>query len=227
MADPTKPFSSPAEQLAARGILAAAHGLMDAQARELFDLWFSGTAPPVVEMRTPAWATYMKADKGLEQQIDRHLLRYAAFVRDQNRAAIAALRPGGPPFFQAYSTSFHAEVGSASGGYNTGYTVLHGSNRAAGDFQMSGSLALLVPSGKTGELVARYSNNVLTFNDIVDPNYRYASDASFANLARNLSIALEKPKPRDFIVRIIWSEPGPWDYVVETSATWLKTFNNR
>lgn len=93
-----------AEQVAANAILVSARAIMDEYARELFDLWYGGTAAAVVVLDNPKWAAYMKADKGLD---------------------------------------------------------------------------------------VAFSNNVLAFNGVVDPNFRYASDATFATLANNLAKACD------------------------------------
>jgi hypothetical protein len=95
---------------------------------------------------------------------------------------------------------------------------------------MQGTFAVK-PSGST--LDFSFTNNQMTFNDRVDPNYKYKSDAAFAQLAKNLAASTGGPPPKDFTLRIVWREPGPWAYGVAAAASppgkpeWLKTFPNR
>lgn len=218
------------EPIAAKLLLGGVRVVMDEYAQELFDLWFSGLAKDVEIIDDPKWAAYMKADKSLERQIDEHLVRYAAFLRDEvlregktapdGRASLA---------FRPYQTQFHAEVGAATGGYATGYLVLHGSNRDAGDFQMTGTVSIEPSRNDSGKLFVKFSNNVLVFNDKVDPNYSYASDLSFERMSRNMARALGQPRPKNYIVRITWREPGPWVYEIpaqspQATPGWLKPY---
>jgi hypothetical protein len=177
---------------------------------ELFELWLSGKAPSEVIFDSPKWAAYMQADKGLSLQIDRHLTEFALNFRDEflRRSPNAILVSP----FQPYRTSFHAEVGSASGGYRTGYTQLHGSNQSVGDFQIEGAFRMGLIAGSKLEFT--FSNNQMTFNDIVDPNFKWRSDVAFANVAKNIAAATGSTPPKNFTVRIRWREPGPWSYTV-------------
>jgi hypothetical protein len=211
-----------------QGMLAAARAYMDEYALEIFDLWFSGKAAGEVVFDSPKWAAYMQADQGLGAQIDRNLTTFALKFRDD----FFKRSPAGKPVLsqQPYQTSFHAEVGPSSGGYRTGYSQLHGSNQSAGDFKMQGIFAMAPAVGSKLEFT--FTNNQMTFNDKVDPNYKYKSDAVFANLAKNLAATGKGPAPRDYILRIRWREPGPWTYSIPAapskpgSPDWLQPYRN-
>jgi hypothetical protein len=227
----TNAFTSPAEQAAAEAMLASARALMDEYALELFDLWIGGKAPPEVIIDNKRWAAYMAADQRLSDQIDRHLIRYAQKYRDDVLSKPTCSGFSVNVSNQPYETSFHAEVGTTIGGLRTGYNVLHGSNRDAGDFQLKGFL--VTTPGARDTVIFSFINNKMTFNDKVDPNYKYSADASLETLAKNIKTALKGTPPRDFIVRIIWREMGPWRYEIPSrpiktgSPDWLRTFNNR
>jgi hypothetical protein len=218
------------DEFTARMLLGGARGVMDPYAQEIFDLWFSGTAPDEVIFDSPKWADYMKADKGLERIIDDVLFRHAKFLRDEALRAGKVLPDGRIDLrFQAYQVQFHGEVGTQTGGYNSGYAVLHGSNRAVGDVQVSGTISIEQASVKAPSLTVKYTNNVLTFNDIVDPNYQYGSDASFDRLARSMTRAMGQRPPKNYTLRIVWREAGPWVYEIpvepsKTGADWLKPY---
>jgi hypothetical protein len=231
MADPNRLKDDALARATGQGMLIAARALMDEYALDIFDLWFSGKAPAEVVFDNPKWAAYMKADAGLEGQIDRHLNRFALKYRDD----FFMLSPGANPVAlnQLYRTSFHAEVGSTYGGYRTGYAQLHGSNKEVGDFQMEGMFSMAPAPGSGSELEFTFTNNLLTFNDRVDPNFKYKPDAVFANLAKNLAAATGGAPPKDYTLRIRWREPGPWTYSIPATPSksgapeWLQQFPGR
>jgi hypothetical protein len=179
----------------------------------------------------PKWAAYMQADAGLSSQIDRHLTRFALKYRDD----FFLRSPGANPVAsnQLYQTFFHAEVGSTYGGFKTGYAQLHGSNKDVGDFQMQGMFSMAPAPGSASELDFTFTNNLQTFNDRVDPNFKYKTDATFANLAKNLAAATGGAPPKDYILRIRWREPGPWTYGIPAAPSktgapdWLPQFPSR
>lgn len=231
MADPNRLKDDPLARISAQGMLAAARAYMDEYALEIFDLWFSGKAPAEVVFDNPKWAAYMQADAGLSSQIDRHLTRFALKYRDD----FFLRSPGANPVAsnQLYQTFFHAEVGSTYGGFKTGYAQLHGSNKDVGDFQMQGMFSMAPAPGSASELDFTFTNNLQTFNDRVDPNFKYKTDATFANLAKNLAAATGGAPPKDYILRIRWREPGPWTYGIPAAPSktgapdWLPQFPSR
>jgi hypothetical protein len=187
----------------------AAGSTMDEYALELFKLWFNGRAPSVVVLDNPKWAAYMRADRGLREQVDHHLTALAGKIRDDFFLCSAAAKP--VVSNHPYRTSFHAIVGGKSGGYRTGYLVLHGSNKKVGDFQMQGVYSM-APTGDS-QLKFTFINNELTFNDRVDPNFNWKSDRMFGYIARHIGAAASAP-PKDYTVRIRWRDPGPLTYCI-------------
>jgi hypothetical protein len=230
MADQNNRFrDDPLLRVSGQAMLTAARAAMDEYAREIFDLWFSGKAPSEVVFDNQKWAAYMQADAGLSAQIDRHLTNFVLRFRDDFFMRSPRATPRLPN--QPYQTSFHAEVGPTFGGYRTGYAQLHGSNLAAGDFQMQGTFSMAPALASNLEFT--FTNNQMTFNDKVDPNFKYKTDAVFANVAKNLAAATGGPPPKDYILRIRWREPGPWTYSIPAapskpgSPDWLRQFPNR
>ena len=221
-------MDDPLVKASGQGMLAAARAYMDEYAREIFDLWFGGRAPDEVVFDNPKWAAYMQADAGLGAQIDRHLTTFALKFRDD----FFARSPGANPVVshEPYRLTFHAEVGPPSGGFKTGYSQLHGSNQTVGDFQMQGTFSMAAAA--ESKLDFAFSNNQMTFNDKVDPNFRYKTDAVFANLAKNLAMATGGPPPKNYILRIRWREAGPWTYSIPAAPSkpgkpdWLRQFPN-
>jgi hypothetical protein len=229
MADPNRFRDDPLLRVSGQAMLAAARAYMDEYALEIFDLWFNGKAPAEVIFDDRKWAAYMQADEGLGGQIDRHLTKFALKFRDE----FFMRSPGADPVVsnQFYQTSFHAEVGPTYGGFRTGYSQLHGSNREAGDFQMHGNFSMAPAADSALEFT--FTNNLLTFNDKVDPNFKYKADEIFANLAKNLARATGGAPPKDYILRIRWREPGPWTYSIPAAPSkagapdWLRQYPNR
>ena len=214
------------DQATAKGMLAAAKVAMDDQAWDLFNRWFEGKAPPVVVLESPEWATYMRADTRLAQQIQRRLDFHADSIRREVDAAQSGLQR------RPLRITFHAEVGSAQGGYVTGYEVLHGSNASAGDFEMTGVYSVSRAGGPGSAYTVSYAELRYVFNDIVDANKRWSADNVLARTAANMAAVLGVGPPKDYRVKIQWSEPRP--IVVKIAAhaagkgpSWLQTFPNR
>lgn len=209
-------------QMTADMMLRAAKMRMDARAWELFDLWFRGTAPPVLLLENDTWAKYMNADAKLTGQVRRQLEVHADGLRDEAKGAAVQRKP--------LSITFHAETGSASGGYYTGYAVLHGSNKAVGDFEITGFYTIRASADGAYSVV--YDELTYTFNDLVDANKRWTSDVVLLNTAHNMAKVLRVGPPRDYHVRIRWREPKAVTIPVPAllpgqGPAWLKTFPNR
>lgn len=58
-----------------------------------------------------------------------------------------------------------------------GYQYLHGTNKNAGGFTISGTISKNIKGDITYDLT-------YTWNDIIDPNYKYASDGKKAEFAK-------------------------------------------
>ncbi|HKU99494.1 MAG TPA: hypothetical protein VJR58_29650 [Vineibacter sp.] len=205
MAIPARLFSPTLEQVAnaatAQTMLAGIRAFLDEYAREIFDLWFEGKVNGEVTFDNPKWANYMRAEPNLTRHIDAQLNAYAESIAaevDANNGRLA--RP--------FKLTFHAEVGTTTGGYRTGYAVLHGSNKSAGDFQVTGNLQAVRLAPANGVYTVTYNNLVFVFNDVVDANKKYASDVTGLRLANNIARVLHVGPPRDYILRIKWSPLG-------------------
>jgi hypothetical protein len=144
-------------------MLSGARAMMDEYAREIFDLWFSGKAPAEVTFDNAKWASYMRAEKRLQQQINCQISAYADLIRDGVNSSPGRLR-------QTFSHTFHAEVGSAQGEYRTSYDVLHGSNLSAGDFVIAGRVTAIRSGPPESAYTVTYDDLEFVFNGIVDIN---------------------------------------------------------
>jgi hypothetical protein len=217
--------SDPAFKLTAKAMLETARRSMDEYAREIFDLWFSGKAPAQVVFDNPKWAKYMSSEKNLTRQIDRALAAHAELLRPQVNASQGKLQ--GP-----LKLNFHAEVGSNFGEYRTGYDVLHGSNKSAGDFVITGKFTA-ARAGDAGEpYTVTYEELAFVFNDIVDINKKYKADVQFGQMAANMAKALGGLPPKDYILRIMWRVEKPCSYefdaeVKGAAPAFLKQWKNR
>ncbi len=223
---PPAPTSGQAADVAtAKAMLASIRTYLDEYALEIFDLWFQGKVNGEVTFDNTKWANYMRANDQLARHIDAQLNAYAEIIRSEVDAGSGRLpRP--------FSLTTHAEVGSDSGGYSKGYNVLHGSNKAVGDFLITGNLVALRSGPAGSAYVVTYNDLVFVFNDIVDANKKYASDATGLRLAGNLARVLKVGPPKDYTLRIRWSPVAPkvcqvGAYSQSQGATFLKAFPNR
>ena len=218
---------SPLELATANMMLASIKSAMDPQAWELFSLWFEGKAPPVLVIDSPAWADYMRADTRLAALIRSRLTNHAIGMRAEMDGPLPAGQLRRP-----LQLRFHAEVGSTAGGFVTGYEVLHGTNAEAGDFEITGR-CISERRGPAGSAYTmRYEGLRFAFNDVVDANKRWSADAALARTAANMAKVLKVGPPRDYRVRIQWSDPRAVEIKVDAVVAgqapgWLKAFPNQ
>ncbi|AKJ26735.1 hypothetical protein AAW51_0044 [Caldimonas brevitalea] len=191
---------------------------MDPYAQEIFDLWFSGKAPSEVVFDNEKWARYMQADAGLQQQIAERLAEHAA-----SNSVRMPMHQNGGRHEAEFQLTWHAEVGGETGGYRSGYAVLHGTDRTVGDFGASGRFSAVRRSSGEGYTVT-YTDLRFVFNDRVNMNKKYASDVQFGVLAGNMARCLGGDPPRDYILRVVWREPGPRKF--DVGGGLLKEFRN-
>jgi hypothetical protein len=211
-----------ATEFTANGINFLAKIYLDDYAEEIFHLWASGTAPSEVVFDNARWSEYMQKDENLDSQIAAELEKLAGELRaevDLNNGNID----------RKFLHQFHAFVGKKYGGYRSGYTLLHGSNRTVGDMQISGGI-VVNRNGKAGDAyIVEFKDLNFQFNDIIDVNFKYGSDAAFGRAFQNVSKALDKPLPKDYVLRIKWSISFSLKFdVVSTSgiAGALSNFEN-
>ena len=95
-----------------------------------------------------------------------------------------------------------------------GYQYLHGTNADVGGFQIKGKVYKNEKGDVTYDLT-------YTWNDIIDPNYYYHTDAAKAEFAKSIPFA----NPKDYTIRISWHDktkikanPG----VFNQNSGWLK-----
>ena len=60
-----------------KGAIGAIRLRMDEYAREIFDLWFEGKAPPVVTFENERWENYMRAEPRVVPQVTTQLEQHA------------------------------------------------------------------------------------------------------------------------------------------------------
>ncbi|HVS70253.1 MAG TPA: hypothetical protein VHQ47_03245 [Phycisphaerae bacterium] len=77
----------------------------------------------------------------------------------------------------------------------TGYNYLGGSNATVGDYQIHGTATMAKPCSVALSLD-------YTWNDIIDPNYRYSSDPMKASMGR----AISHGKAKDYTIKVKWHE---------------------
>lgn len=185
-------------------LLTTVRNNQDPFAREIFDLWFSGNAPSEVIRDDDRWAKYMLAAADLDRQIDEGLAK----VAERRYADFCKRYPGNTPsrVAEVFIENFHVEIAGKAGGYDTGYALLHGSNRTVGDFEVRGLVSLQRPLGATGP-TATFSMLKMTFNDIMDPNLKYRMDGQLDYIFRSMGRAKNGRVPRPFTLRIKWSDP--------------------
>ena len=76
-----------------------------------------------------------------------------------------------------------------------GYQYLHGTNADVGGFQIKGT----VSKDENGDVTYDLT---YTWNDIIDPNYYYPTDAEKAGFAQSIPFV----NPKDYIIRISWHD---------------------
>jgi hypothetical protein len=193
---------------------------MDEYAREIFDLWFSGKAPPVVTFDNEKWAAYMRAEPRVMQQVFPKLQMHARSLQSAARwsASISTFS-----FFEL--PPFHLEVGSDAGGYFVGYNVLHGTDKSAGDFKVSGKYRVGQVPGPVraapGTFSVTYEDLQFEFCDMVDINSKWKADEMAGALAQAMAGSLGGPAPKDYELHIKWRHAAPVSVSIDPSFSWL------
>lgn len=193
---------------AARKAVAAARG--DDQGTQLLNLWMSGAAPDEVTLDSESWGNYMRAEPDLAKQIQRKLEgdAWSADMRAKVDSSSGVVNSD-------YSGTFHGQVGNKSpmgtpisGGYFTGYELLHGSNRSVGDVQIRGKFKATRVTAATADKLSEYnvtfSDLEFAWNDIMDANGSYSGDPPLKRYAEWENKYTGNPEPKDYIVHIKW-----------------------
>ena len=125
------------------------------------------------------WGDYMRKNKLLSEQIIAAVTPYCANLEYGQSTSV--------------QISLNAEI--ENGEDIIGYQYLHGTNADVGGFNISGELTKL----KNGDVAC---NLTLTWNDMIDPNYQYASDKKKAEFAKHIPFA----NPTDYYIQITWQD---------------------
>ena len=175
------------------------HLCMDDFARLIFDLWFCGLAPEVVTFDDDRWAAYMRAEPRVIGQVTAQLELHA-------KALEAAVRSGAPGALlgRLALPPFHLEVGSESGGFFRGYNVLHGTDRRAGGFQVTGRYRVVPAVGPARGYTVFYEDLAFDFGDRVDANVRWNADRIAGSMAKEIAVLLNGRPPKDYELHIKW-----------------------
>jgi hypothetical protein len=209
--------------------LGAEYTFGDKQGRYLLELWLSGSAPDEVVLDSDDWGDYMRAEPDLQKQIYSRLLSDAY----AKRAQLSESREG--HIGGAYQASFHGEVGrksftgkEISGGYLTGYQILHGSkkNETLKDVQIIGKFtaAWTGATGNPAPYQVVFEDLQFVWDDIINVNPHYKADLLFANYAKSENRYTSRPKPKDYVLHIKWKADKP---VTINVTDWLPAFQEK
>jgi hypothetical protein len=161
---------------------------MDKAGELILGTWLYGGGEDHDIVDDPFWTDYMMAHKDMGRQISDKLLRALLKILSVKKLGTFLI-----------SERFHAEFPENSG--NSGYALLHGSNKTVGDFLMTGTAEVQEANEPAEgdydiELDLRFR-----FNDIVDPNSNYAMDKIRSTIAKVVSFG----RAKDYRLSINWS----------------------
>jgi hypothetical protein len=156
------------------------------------------------------WGQYMRSEPDLQEQILKHLTNDANALSD--RLSDGQLEGD-------YTSSFHGEVGrtsftgkAVSGGYFTGYQILHGSKKSGTlkDVQVEGKFTAVKSKGSDTAYRVTYSDLQFTWDDIISVNRSYGMDKVLADYAQwEKKYTAGGPHPKDYVVHIKWTAVEP------------------
>ena len=87
---------------------------------------------------------------------------------------------------------------------------MHGTNQDVGGFTIKGTIS----KDNSGTATAKLT---YTWNDIIDPNFIYATDSRKAQFAKSIPFA----NPTDYIIRISWDDTSVLSSDDEFTSGWL------
>ena len=188
----------------------------DKQGWQLFSTWLHGQVPKQgselgeLILDDTEWSQYMRSSATLRNQINDALMKKAVQIVSTLKREKSDKRQSD------FAMSFHAEIGGAAGGYTTGYSLLHGTNKGEGDFGISGkySAQRMQPNPQSPYKVT-FERLEYVWNDILDMNARYAPDITFTDLFKMLAIILKEVAPQDYIARIKWRPNIPVTFTID------------
>ena len=165
------------------GVLAG----MDVQGETILGTWLYGGGVDH-DIEDPSWSSYMMAHVDLRRQVLARLKPAVQKLADMKKL-------GRFPFAER----FHAEFPENRD--FSGYALLHGTNKNAGDFLLTGFAEVQeavdpAEGDSDSELELRVG-----FNDIVDPNGKYVMDRIRSTLANLVT----RDQPKNYRLSIHWS----------------------
>ncbi len=150
--------------------------------RVILSHWLGGSGDELDLFHDGYFSDYMNANALLNNSIRSWLLTYAY----GHSAGLINMRR-------------HAEI---ENGYYTGYELLHGSNGEVGDFEMWGGFT----TERQGDYLLYHFNITCQWNDKIDPNYSYNSDADLETFIRLFGFPFPYFSPADYVIRIRWNK---------------------
>lgn len=163
--------------------------------RAIGSRWLYGNGRAWNISEDPKWSAYMMDDAIMQQHVADYL-RNQALENDWGTGVI--------PF----STRIHMEVENGEG--MVGYQYLHGTNKAAGDFLITGYIS----RHKNGDYAF-----VMTYqwNDRIDPNFQYSTDRQKLGFAKRIPFS----KCKDYDIHISWSDRSTMSSTGQFTSGWL------
>ena len=148
--------------------------------REILFHWLYGGGEDYI-VDDKRWGDYMRANELMNQQIVIIVDTFAGLLKNGISQSID------------YTTSAEIENGESI----IGYQYLHGTNADVGGFHVVGTISKNYFGDVTYELTC-------TWNDMIDPNFKYTSDQKKAALAQWIPFA----DPTDYYIAITWTVSG-------------------
>jgi RHS repeat-associated protein len=182
---------------------------MDSQGALIANHWFGGSGTEL-DLCDDSWQDYMRKSERLQGEAQ------AELNKDALAKANASISGS-----QNVDLEFHGEVGQPEGGYYNGYDLLHGSKGVVTrgpwkgenlhDVTMKGT-ATVKDQGDGTFVITYHLTNV--WNDIVDPNPKYANDTWLASVCHKFM------SPKDYKLKITWVSEAT--VIVRPSANTVK-----
>ncbi|MBR3847774.1 MAG: hypothetical protein IKM21_00605 [Oscillospiraceae bacterium] len=169
----------------------------DEQGISILSHWLFGGGKDYIQ-EDGVWGDYMKSNEALTLQVKNIVLPLADDLGLNESKEVDITMP------------MKIDTGESI----IGYQYLHGTNADVGGFQIKGT----VYKDEKGDITYDLT---YTWNDIIDPEYYYDTDAEKVEFAKSIPFA----NPKDYIIRISWHDktkiranPGLFNW----NSGWLK-----
>jgi hypothetical protein len=164
--------------------------------RELLKHYLRGGGKPFTKILDDKWSNYMMSNSKLKCQTKKIVEGLVKNLKPNQRMNIHN------------TTSMTIDNGEDI----IGYQYLHGTNANVGGFYILGT----VGKRKNGEL---WFDLEYTWNDIIDPNYKYDSDAIKAKIANHIPFC----DPQDYVLKITWYDHSIYNPTTKKGSGWFYT----